>query len=102
MFTAKTFAHGQLPDTAAALYTSPAARTAYIKNLICSNTSGAAVDVTIWKIIGANHRRIIKKSIPAGESLALTGYVLAASEAIRGEASTAAVVDYIIDGVEQS
>ena len=102
MYTAKTFAHGQLPDAAAALYTSPTGKTAYIKNLILSNTSASAVVVTIWKTIGTDHRRIIKKSIAAGESLALTGYVLTESEAIRGEATTAAVVDYIIDGVEQS
>lgn len=102
MFTPKTFAHGQISDTAAALYTSPTGKTAYVKNLIVSNTSASAVTVTIWKTIGTDHRRIIKKSLAADESLSLTGYVLAASEAIRGQASTTDVLDYIIDGVEQS
>lgn len=102
MYEAKTFSHGQLPSAATALYTSPAGRTAYIKNVIFSNVSGSSVDVTLWKTIGASHRQIITKTLAAGESLALSGYLVSPFEALRGFASTAAAVDYIIDGVEQS
>ena len=102
MFAVTTFANGQLPDTAAAICTAASGESLYVKNLILSNVTASAVDVVLWKTIGADNRQIYKKSLAADETVSLTGYVLATGEAIRAEASAPTAIDYVIDGLKQT
>lgn len=102
MYAVTTFANGQLPDASAAICTAATGESLYVKNLILSNVSAGAVAVTLWKTIGADHRQIYKKSLAIDETVSLTGYVLAATEAIRAEASAPTAIDYVIDGLKQT
>ena len=100
---AATLADGQLPAAAAALYTAPALTSAYIRTVRLANVTGGAVTLTLVKRVGVNDRAILTNvSLAAGESLVGTDLILGAGESLRGSASAATSVDYVIEGVQES
>lgn len=104
--TPKALADGQLPNTKTTLYTAPGSTTTIVKTVSLVNTGGSAVTVNLYVRPGATSRRIIEKdySLAAGKGLYVdnTTIILEAGDLLEGDASTAAVVDFYVGGVEQS
>lgn len=106
VFTPKPLANGQLPSSQGALYTVAAVRAgASLFRLV--NTSASAVTVNLYfKRSGGTARRILPKdySLAAGAMLdvldATQALPMLNGDAIEGQASTGAVVDYVILGGE--
>ena len=94
-----TFGNGQLPSSAAALFTVAAGKAA-IFGMTLFNVSGASVTVKLWKTISGNHRQFYGATLAAGEFAALEGIQLSAGEALRGEASAATSIDWTAHGAE--
>jgi len=102
----KSLADGQLAIATGDLYTVPASTETIIKTitLVNGHTSAVAVNLYILRS-GGTARKIIPKDLSLG-----VGYLLAyddeitleAGDKIQGDADTAAVVDYIISGVEKT
>ena len=101
-------AEGQLAGATGDLYTVPANTTAIIKNITLVNTTGGALTCNLYiKKSGSSDRRISQVSLAmaAGEKAVTEAnevYTLAAGDKIRGDASAATSIDYIISGVEKS
>lgn len=104
-YSIKALADGQLAASKGTLYTTPALTQTIIKSITLVNTDSSARTVNLYKKPGSTSRRIIPKdlSLAAGESfefdLVLT---LEAGDLIEGDASSANVVDYTINGVENA
>jgi len=102
---AKQLADGQLPDTESALYTAPASTTTYVKSIICNNTHASNTNIVYLFLqpSGGTSRRIARVSLDAGDTLYLDeSIVLDTGDAIRGYATNASEIDYIISGAEES
>ena len=104
--TAKQLADGQLPIATGDLYTSPALTTAYIKSIILVNTDIVARTINLYLLsVAGTARRIapVNVNLAAGamyqEDIPI---VLDAGDKIQGDASVAAVVDYIICGAQEA
>ena len=102
----KALADGQLANTKGTLYTVPTRTTAIVKSITLVNTDSVTRTVNLYvKKDGTNSRRIIPKdlSLVAGASLEHNRVVtLEAADLIEGDASAADVVDYVVNGVEES
>ena len=102
----KALADGQLADSKAALYTVAARTEAIINSITLVNTDSVTRTVNLYvKRDGSNSRRIIPKdlSLVAGASLEHNSVVtLEAADVLEGDASAADVVDYVINGVEET
>lgn len=93
---------GQLSDAEATLYTVPALEVAYVKTIALSNR-GAGDNVVALYIQhdGGASRRIFYATLSADETILITTPItLAAADVLRGEADTAAEVDYAVFGAE--
>ena len=102
MFQVATFGDGQVPSTAGVLCTAGVGQSFYIKNVILSNVGAVDVTLTLWKTIGANDRQILSASLTTGETVIGTNYLLAEGESLKAVASSAASIDYVIEGILQS
>ena len=97
--TLKIFAEGQLPNSKTTLYTSTA-RTLY--KIVMVNTDSVSRTIDIYSKPGSTSRRIeaAAKTLTSGEKLAIGPHILESGDLIEGNASAAAVIDYIIEGFE--
>ncbi len=98
----QALADGQLPNAEGVLYTVPANTTTYVKSIVCTNTGAGQNVVLLWvRNDGANSRRLIRVPLETNEQLyfdeALT---LEVADEVRGSATNAAEVDYVISGGE--
>jgi hypothetical protein len=93
-------ADGQLGASEATLYTVPANCTAYIKTIALSNRGAAANVVQLYiQHDGGASRRVYYKSLAATDTERVTDPItLEAGDLLRGEAGTAAEVDYAVFG----
>lgn len=102
----KAMADGQLANTKGTLYTTPASTQAVAKNIILVNTGAGANTVNLYvQRDGSNSRRIIPEdlSLAAGAQFVMSDELtLEAADLIEGDASTAAEVDYVINGITES
>lgn len=103
----KALADGQLADSKGTLYTTPGSTQAIVphKGLSLVNTDGSAVTVNLYVNRSGTSRRIIPldMSLGAGERFVLDQILtLEAADLIEGDASTAAVVDFVISGTENA
>ncbi len=102
-FTADSLADGQLPSSAGDLYTSAALTKTFIKKMVFTNTNASARTVTIYLTrSGSSDRQIGHASLEQNETLELENYILSAADKIRGVASGATSVDYVIMGVKET
>lgn len=100
----KQLADGQLPDTEGDLYAVPAGKRAYVKSITCSNTSASSVTATLYVRPSASgvSRQVANVELEAGDTLYFDEpLTLEAGDKIRGQATTGAVVDYVISGGEE-
>ena len=104
--TIKLLAHGSLSNVTGDLYVVPGATKAIIKTLKVVNTDTSTRTINLYvKPSGQTARRIIPVDMELG-----AGYMgvedeeltLGAGDAIRGDCSVNAVVDYTIYGVEEA
>lgn len=100
----QALADGQLPAAEAVIYTVPASTTTYMKSIICANTGGSINVVILYaRNDGANSRRLIRVPLETNEQLYFDEpLTLEASDEIRGEATNANEVDYVISGGEET
>ena len=104
--TLKTLADGQLGVAKATLYTCPASTQTIIKTMSFVNTHVAGITMNIYvKPSGGTSRRIMPKTMALSVNY-LSIYddeiTLETGDLIEGDASVAAVVDYVISGVEKT
>ena len=101
----EALADGQLPNAEGVLYTVPGGTIAYVKSIVYTNTHAVNTNTCfiLVRLDGANSRRLIKVPLATDEQLyydeALT---LEAADEIRGYATNAAEVDYVISGAEEA
>ncbi len=97
-------ADGQLPAAEGVLYTVPAGTITYIKSIICANTgAGQNVVLLYLRVDGVNSRRLIRVPLETNEQLYFyPPLTLEAADEIRGEATNATEVDYVISGGEDA
>jgi len=100
----QALADGQLAAAEATLYTVPADTTTYIKSIICTNTgAGQNVVILYLRVDGANSRRIVRVPLETNEQLYFDEpLTLEAADLVRGEATNANEVDYIVSGAEEA
>jgi hypothetical protein len=101
----KALASGQLAGAKGTLYTTPALTQTIVKSITLVNTDSSARTVNVYVNTTGTSRRIVPKdmSIPAGGSYVFDDLVtLEAADLIEGDASTANVVDYVINGAENT
>ncbi len=102
----KALADGQLANTKSTLYTTPASTQAIVRSITLVNTDTSTRTVNLYlKRDGSNSRRIIPKdmSMDAGFMAVYdTTFTLEAGDLVEGDASAATVVDFTINGVENS
>lgn len=104
----KILADGQLPTTKTALYTVPANATAFAPFFSVRVIAGAATQTVRWflKKSGSTSREQPQVVIAADESADLLygdrRATLSAGDVIEGQTTTAAKVDYVISGGEDT
>lgn len=101
----KALADGQLANSKGTIYTTPASTQAVVKNIILVNTGASANTVNLYVKPGATSRRIIPKdlSLATGAQFVMSDEItLEAADLIEGDASTAAEVDFVINGITES
>lgn len=105
-FSISLLGEGQLPAVKTALYTVPAATKAVIKTITLVNDGATPVTINLYlKRAGSTSRKIIPKnmSFAAGYTLETDEeYTLGTGDSIEGECSSAAQVDYTINGVQET
>ena len=104
--TIQLLAHGALPNVTGDLYVVPAGTKAIVKTIKLVNTDAATRTINLYiKPSGVAVRRITPVDMELG-----SGYLgvedeeltLGAGDAIQGQCSVAAVVDYTIHGVQET
>lgn len=109
-FTPKVLFEGQLPNSKTTLYTVPALTKAYITSMVCTNTNTGIEDVIIYYKPGSTSRAMYSGALAAslgggllgGKLLVTQGDVLEAGDLIEGVTTTAAKVDCVIMGIEET
>lgn len=105
-FTIKSLANGQLGLATTNLYLVPASTTAIIKTITLVNTDSVTRTVNLYLLkASGTARKIIpvNLSLAAGYSLETNEeYTLGAADSIQGDASAATVVDFTVNGVEET
>lgn len=105
-FNSKALADGQLANTKTTMYTASSVTTTGL-HLTLVNTDSSARTCNVYIKPGSTSRRIIPKdmSMGAGESYIvreIEGHTLENGDLIEADASTAAVIDFVLSGVEKS
>ena len=104
-FTIKALADGQLAAAAAAIYTVPGGTSAIIKTITLVNTDAVARTVNLYVNATGANRRIIPKDMEMGvdyQYIFDDELTLETGDSIQGDASAAAVIDYVINGIEET
>lgn len=104
MITGKQLADGQLPSTEGDLYTVPAGTRTYLKSIVCSNTGAGDNIVSIFlQPSGGTSRRIAFATMNSGDTMYYSAATtLDTGDKIRGVATNADEMDYIISGGEET
>lgn len=104
-FTAKLLAEGQLPTVKGTIYTVPASTKAYIKFFSLYNGNAAAQTVVLY-VKRATSRVLNRVVLLQNESARIIeigeALNLEAGDVIEGMTTTAAAVDYVISGAEET
>lgn len=102
----KVLAQGQLPNVKGTLYTVPAATTAYVKFLSLNNTSGSSENTQILVNTAGTSRRIAYATLATNETARVVEkdevIILETGDLLEGFTTTAAVVDYVVTGAEET
>ena len=103
----KSLEDGQLNDTKATIYTTPAATQTIAKSISLVNTHSSALTVNIYfKASGGTSRSIVPKdtSLAAGAKMECLDkdLMLEAADIIEGSGGTAAKIDFVCSGIENS
>ena len=104
-FTIKNLGDGRLPATTGILYTVPALTQTIIKTITLVNTDSATRAVNLFLKPSGTNRRIIPKDLSLGAGFSLEtdrDYTLEAGDTIKGDASLAVVVEFTINGIEET
>ena len=106
-FLGKSIADGQVANSQTAIYTVPASTVAFLKQATFFNTNAAAQTLLIWlKRSGGTSRKHRTFTLAENESVDLldSGATLELStgDAIEASTTTAAAVDYVVMGVEET
>ena len=105
-FSFKSLLDGQLANSKRTIYTVPGSTSKIIKLITLVNTNNVTEKVNLYfKANGGTSRRIIPEDmqLKPGYSLIFDdGIFLETSDIIEADAETAAKVDFIVSGVEQS
>ena len=98
----QALADGQLPNVEGILYTVPGSTVTYVKSIICTNTGvGQNVVILLVRNDGVNSRRLIRVPLETNEQLYFDEpLTLEAADEVRGQATNATEVDYVINGGE--
>ena len=100
----KQLADGQLANAEADLYVCPAGTRVFIKSIICTNVHAANSNTIrlYLKPSAGTSRRLCNIPLAYDEQLFFNEpIVLDAADAIRGYATNATEVDYVIDGATE-
>jgi hypothetical protein len=105
-FVGNILATGQLPAAKATLYTCPVATHAYIKFINAHNTAGTEALFFYTKKSGGTSRILARGTLNVNEQLRVIEkdetLNLGPGDEIEGHTTTAATVDYVITGVEET
>jgi len=105
-YTVSLLADGQLAGAKAAIYTVPAATRVIVSTITLVNENAANRTVNLYILpSGGASRRILPVDMPLeAESMWIHSdeFTLGPGDAIEGDASVAADVDYTISGVEET
>lgn len=106
-FVGNILATGQLPAAKAALYTVPVATHAYIKFINAHNTGGGSEALFFYtKKSGGTSKVLARGTLAANEQLRPVEtdetLNLGPGDQIEGHTTTAATVDFVITGVEET
>lgn len=98
----KVLADGQMATTKTAMYTVPAATTAYIRNINLFNTNAAEQTIIIYLNTSGTSRQIARIILAQNESAHLLDLgeciVLEAADVLEGLTTTATAVDFVVLG----
>jgi len=101
--TGRQLANGQLPNAEGVLYTAPGGTITYVKSIILTNVHAANTDtiVLFLRPSAGVSRRLIRIPLAPSEQLYFdTPLALDAADTIRGFATNALEIDYVICGGE--
>jgi hypothetical protein len=100
----KQLADGQLAGSETDMYTVPASTRAFIRSIICANTGAGTNTVLLFlRPSGGTSRRLIKIPLEIDEQLYFNEpMTLDAGDKVRGQATSASEVDYVISGAEEA
>lgn len=105
-FTGKVMGEGQLPNTKGTLYTVPASTVAFVKRITLFNTNAAQQTINVYLNPGGTSRQWRKYVLEQYESAEVLeagdAVILEAGDLIEADTTTAAAVDYVISGVEET
>lgn len=102
-FEAKPLADGQLPNTKGTLYTVPDARAAYIRLISLHNLNAIAQTVVVYLNVSGTSRVIHRAVMAQYDTVRIESSIsLAEGDLIEGVTTTAAAVDYVITGAEET
>ena len=102
-FDAKPLADGQLGTAKGTLYTVPEARAAYVRTITLYNSNAIAQVVKLYLKPGATSRVFYYGTLAQYTHIHLTlPITLSEGDLIEGETTTAAAVDYVITGAEET
>jgi hypothetical protein len=106
-FVGSILANGQLPNTKTTLYTVPALTVAYIKFINAHNTGVGSETVIFYVKKSAGTSRVLGRAVLAANEQSRVidkeeTITLGAGDVIEGQTTTAATVDYLITGVQES
>ena len=105
-FTPRVLADGQAPVTVAAVYTVPAATSAYVKSGRLFNANAATQTVAIFINASGTRRQIGRFVLEQNEHANFVNegevLILEAGDTIDLSTTTASAVDYVIGGVVET
>jgi len=105
-FTIRALGDGQLPSpAAAAIYTVAASTNAIIKTITLVNLDSVTRTVNLYVNASGVNRRIIPQDMPMPQNYTWIfddELTLEAGDMIQGDASAANVVDYTVNGIEET
>lgn len=100
--TIKALADGQLPNGINTLYTCPGSTQALAKVIVHYLGGSGTQDVLILVNRTGTSRRVLVVSLNDAESATSPVVTLEAGDTIEGMSTTAAIVDFVINGFEVS
>lgn len=107
VFTAKELGNGQLGNAQATIFTATADVATYVKHLSLFNTTNTQQIVQLWlKHSGGTARKWKREVLEQNEQADIIeggeAYILDSGTVIQASTTTAAVVDWWMDGIEET